>query len=278
MFFEMIKKSPKTFLKYSLIGFIMNFLMACQTQQVFNVQAMDTHAIDDWREGAPYKHWVVERIASDSKKKRLFVYLEGDGRPYVFNRYIASDPTPRYPLALHLMLKGAKHDALYIARPCYHQLSDGCTAWFWTQGRYSDKVITSMITVLKNFLSKHTYEEVVLIGYSGGGVIATFMALQIPEVTSLVTIAANLDIHAWTHFHGYDALTDSNNAIEVLEALPQKNIIHFVGKKDNNVPFYLNEKSIVSAGHRVHIEASFDHRCCWLKAWPRLLKQYGFVN
>jgi pimeloyl-ACP methyl ester carboxylesterase len=131
-----------------------------------------------------------------------------------------------------------------------------------------------MVAALRSFLALHSYRRLVLIGYSGGGTIAWLMAASLPETTMVVTVAANLDTDGWARIHGYSALEGSLNPALLPELRPAIVQLHYVGGRDRNVP-----PSIVRAFARHHPRArvveiaDFDHVCCWIERWPRLLAE-----
>ena len=141
------------------------------------------------------------------------IYLEGDGLPWLRPNLMARDPTTRNPVALRLMLKDPG-PAVYLGRPCYHQLDDRplCTPWHWTAGRYSGTVVDSMATAIKKLTgTEPASTRIGLVGYSGGGALAMLIAQRLPQVDHVITIAGNLDPSAWTSLHGYSPLTGSEN-------------------------------------------------------------------
>ena len=88
----------------------------------------------------------------------------------------------------------------------------------------------------------------------------------------MVTIAANLDIDEWTRIHGYSPLSGSLNPALAPALTPAIDQLHYVGGRDTNVT-----PSIVGAFARRHPGAhvieipEFDHRCCWIERWPKLV-------
>ena len=203
----------------------------------------------------------------------LHVYVEHDGTPWVRPDRVSADPTPRTPFALELMAKdsGAR---LLLGRPCHFDPHPDppCDPRVWTHERYSPAVVDSMVAALRSFLSAHPHERVVLVGYSGGGTLAWLIAARVPEATGVVTIAANLDVDAWTRIHGYSALAGSLDPALAPALAPGIDQRHYVGGHDTNVP-----PSVVRSFARRHPEArvieiaEFDHECCWIERWPALL-------
>jgi hypothetical protein len=204
----------------------------------------------------------------------LHVYLSGDGSPWINRTHVAADPTPRNPVALQLMALDPG-PSLYLGRPCYHGLADsvGCDASIWTSGRYSERVADSMAAALQRFLRGAGYRRVVLIGYSGGGVLAWLLASRIRETELLVTVAANLDIDAWTRLHDYTPLYDSLNPATLPPLPPSIRQLHLVGLRDSNVPPSLVRAALTGAGEQAIVAAKpADHRCCWEGLWPGILQ------
>jgi esterase/lipase len=114
--------------------------------------------------------------------------------------------------------------------------------------------------------------DFVLIGHSGGGVLAMLLAPRIPNVKMVVTIAANLDIDRWTQYHGYSPLLSSLNP--ATQAPLPDNIVqlHLVGESDSNVPIQLVRPVIdkQSNAQLLHYPG-YDHTCCWTESWPSIL-------
>lgn len=202
----------------------------------------------------------------------LHIYLGGDGQPWREGQP-AANPTGRRPLALELMVQDSA-PAVYLGRPCYHQASlpAACRPELWTGGRYSPAVLEPMVDALLALVRERTPGEVVLIGYSGGGALAALAAPRLADMTSvsLITLAANLDTAAWTAHHRLLPLATSlNPARQPPSGLPE---VHLLGEEDAIVPAV----TVKQYGHQ-HPQArflyltGFDHRCCWVQAWPTLL-------
>jgi dienelactone hydrolase len=122
-----------------------------------------------------------------------------------------------------------------------------------------------MVKVLKLWLNKHSFKQVVLIGYSGSGTLAVLMAPYVPEVKTIVTVATNLDVEAWSRYHGYKPLPDSlNPAWIVLNANLRQ--IHIAGLDDNIVPAQIIKFYVEKQVNALYLPyAHYDHHCCWVK-------------
>lgn len=217
----------------------------------------------------------VFRNAQRLQRDTLNVYLEGDGMPWALRYFVVSDPTPRWPMMLHLMARD-ESAAVYIGRPCYNGFAKeaGCDASLWTSARYSRTVVNSMVDIVAAELALTGASRVNLFGHSGGGALALLMAEKLPQTDTIVTIAGNIDIDAWTRLHGYSPLFGSLNprARPALDdAITQ---VHLLGEGDRNIPPSLalewigrqpNSYGVVYAG--------FNHSCCWSKDWARIVRQ-----
>jgi hypothetical protein len=222
-------------------------------------------------------HHVAYVAGALERSDTLHVYIEHDGTPWLDLMHPAADPTPRSPLALELMAEDSG-PRLFLGRPCYFAAREEprsiCTPLLWTHQRYSPEVVASMVAALRHFLELHPFRRVVLIGYSGGGTLAWLMAAHVPETAEIVTVAANLDTDDWTRIHDYSPLAGSLNPALMPPLPPTISQFHYVGGRDRNVP-----PSVVQSFARRHPEArvielaDFDHECCWIERWPKLIEQ-----
>jgi hypothetical protein len=227
-------------------------------------------------EGAGYTHRVYWNArALQTSSERLHLYIGGDGTPWLGTGRPARDPTPRDPLMLRLMARDTA-PAVYLGRPCYagEQHHENCSAWDWTHGRYSERVVNSLALAARRIIDQTNATDLMVIGYSGGGTLAMLLADRLDMVTDVVTVAGNLDVDAWTRLHGYSELSGSLDPAK-RGALPTRvRQWHWLGENDTNVPPELVISAIRSANHiRVQVLEGFDHRCCWEKQWPRLLER-----
>jgi hypothetical protein len=201
----------------------------------------------------------------------LHVYLDGDGTPWIGSQP-AADPTPRNPLMLRLMALDPV-SAVYVGRPCYHGTAAiaPCSARLWTKERYSDEVIDSLSTVVRQFMTQEGYERVAWFGHSGGGTTAVLLAERFPETAALVTIAASLDTAAWAAYTGHEDLSGSLNPASSPPLSPQIQQRHYAGGKDRIVPPALTATVAGRLGAPLRVIDNYDHVCCWEQLWPHIL-------
>ena len=224
----------------------------------------------EWVSGTAFQHAVFSR--SRAATRSLHVYLDGDGTP-AFDGVAASDPTPRHPLVLELMARD-RGPVLYLGRPCYHGAAPpvtACRSELWTSERYSEVVVASMATALRRVMHDRGAERLVWFGYSGGGVLAMLLAPRFPETVAVVTVAANLDLDAWTAVHGYAALRGSLNPARQ-PAWPRPVYRrHYAGAADRVVPSDIVRRGAGDPATVVVVPA-YDHTCCWPAMWPAIVE------
>lgn len=219
-----------------------------------------------------HRIYVNKQVQQQADNPVIHVYLDGDGTPWENHRWITDDPSPRNHLVLNMMMQD-QAPAILLGRPCYlgFSQSTACHHKYWTSHRYSHQVVSSMTKVLNAWIQSKRYKKVVLIGYSGGGTLAMLIAPAIKSVDTVITVAANLDIVAWSQLHGYSPLFGSLNPAEF--SLPEEiKQFHLTGEEDHVVP-----KSIVKKISKKNSQATFvsfaeyNHHCCWGDDWLGIL-------
>ena len=207
----------------------------------------------------------------------LTVYLEGDGRAWVSRTQLAEDPTPSDPLALRLAAVDPAPAILYLARPCQYvegAAARHCTPFYWSSGRLAPEVVDAAIRAIDAAMAESGAASVELLGYSGGGALAVLIAARRRDVLRVVTIAADLDLAAWTHHHGVTPMRGSLDPVAEaarVAALPQ---LHYVGADDEIVPPSIVEGFRRAAGlsaDRLVVVPGYTHNCCWAETWPDLV-------
>ena len=220
--------------------------------------------------------------------RRVHVYLDGDGEPWAGDG-VREDPSPRGELVRRLLQRDSR-PALYLGRPCHftRAFDAACTPADYTFGRYSSRVLDSLAAALANALPAPVAGgdgvEVVLVGHSGGGALAMLLAgrwqatsgLRPHRLVGVVTLAANLDLAAWTALHGYTPLHGSLDPALQPALPPAVRQLHFVGGRDRQVPEAVVRSGLrAQPGAAVRVQAAYDHRCCWLADWPALVGAFA---
>lgn len=223
--------------------------------------------------GERFEHvYYRARPSTQGQGEPLHVYLEGDGTPWLAPGRPSTDPTPRNPVAFELLLLDPG-PALLLARPCTHGLASttGCHPLIWTHRRYAPEVVASLAAALRHLAGE---QPIVLIGFSGGGVLAWLLAERLPNCVALVTLASNLDVEQWRLEQGYSPLIGSLNPATRPPLRPQLIAWYLFGADDQNVtPLLAQRWQRRHPTARVELLPGVDHRCCWSHRWPRLLRE-----
>lgn len=201
---------------------------------------------------------------------RLSVYVEGDGYAWATRSRPSADPTPRAPVALGMAARETRGSVLYVARPCQFVTSPACSPDVWTRNRFSTTVVQAVAEAIEAERRAVGAVEVHLTGYSGGGIVAALVAARLDSVAGLVTVAAPLDVDAWTRHHGVSPV-DGDRPMAAAARLRDVAQLHLVGGEDRIVPAEM-VSSYLSAVRptcaEMRIIPQFDHHCCWERLPP----------
>lgn len=222
-----------------------------------------------------FRHLVYQRI-NLPPSERLHIYIEGDGNPGT-NDSPSADPTPSFALALRLANEDSK-DVAWIGRPCYYGMQDAarCEPKYWTSHRYSEEVVRNMANAIER-VREPEHNEIVLIGYGGGGAIAALLESRVEGVVAVVTIAGNLDIDEWARQQNAGPLHGSLNPARQ-DTNPEIPKYQLVGDKDHIIPM---KTSVAYGDSRENVNLTvyqgFDHLCCWERKWSDFLSDLSLA-
>jgi dienelactone hydrolase len=209
----------------------------------------------------------------------LTVYIEGDGLAWINGQQPSSDPTPNNPLALRLALAHPKGNAAYLGRPCQYvgAGSAGCAEAYWTHQRFAPEVIEASSLALDGLKQQFGATKITLVGYSGGAAVALLLAARRSDISQVITVAGNLDHHAWTQRMKIEALTGSLNPADAIAQLPHIPQTHFAGDVDKTIPQSLTidfaQRFPLANRPLVIVTPGYGHQCCWADDWPQRLSE-----
>ena len=209
----------------------------------------------------------------------MVVYIEGDGRAWINPWQPSSDPTPTDPIALRLAAVDPARPLIYLARPCQYVFVPSCHSRFWTSERLSAAVVAAFQQIIDDARQRTKSDRVALVGYSGGGALATLIAEQRADVAWLITVVANLDLAAWVRLSDIERMSGSLDPAMRAAAVKRLPQVHFTGANDRVVPptvvYSFFARLSPGSAARIIVLPGFDHECCWAAAWPRLLELSG---
>lgn len=209
----------------------------------------------------------------------LTIYIEGDGAAWPTPYHPPHDPTPARPVALALAAADTSSAVVYLGRPCqYLDATElrSCDSAYWTERRFAADIVAAYDGVINQQKSALAARRIMLIGYSGGGVLATLLAARRDDVEMLVTVASPLAVNEWTRWHGASSLTGSLDPAELGENVRLPRSVHFVGAEDKIVPPAIVDRFVRRKGGRIEVIPDFDHECCWVRQWATLLGRATF--
>lgn len=205
----------------------------------------------------------------------LTIYIEGDGLAWLSSDTPSTNPTPLNPIGLKLAIRDKKHTPIvYLARACQFVFGidwGACRLDDWTNSRFSPAIVNATQQAVNELKAQYRAKKIILIGYSGGGAIATLVAAGRSDVIRLITIAGTLDTEAWVRQNNLSPLRGSLNPADAWQSLTTILQTHWVGGKDTVVP---KEVALAYASRfpsakkpEIKIMPTFDHTCCWATAW-----------
>ena len=179
-----------------------------------------------------FKIYSLEKIRNDGK---LIIYIEGDGMSWVDRFTISSNPTPNNPTAFKLALLDSNDNVIYLARPCQFEWSNNCNKDTWTLSQYSTSVLSGYKSIIEELSGK--YEEIHLVGYSGGAGIAMYLGgINNKSIKSIRTVAGNINHNALTQLLNITNLSKSLNFYPIVEKTNKVPQVHYYGLEDKVVP------------------------------------------
>jgi len=175
---------------------------------------------------------------SSSSDQPLFVVVEGDGAAWSLDKSPPSDPTPRSGAGARLASALANGRAvLYLARPGQYlspEQAARSSIHHWTDRRFAIGPVEALGALIDRALEPG--QEMILVGFSGGGVLAAELALRRRDILALITIAAPLDLDGWTRLHNISPLATVSGDLPSSLGKATFAQRHLYGGRDRIVP------------------------------------------
>ena len=229
------------------LGVTLCFLSACASspRQKASALAQEQGFAEHLFSTQPFTLYGLLRPGLSPHSKILRVYIEGDGHAWESRTRPSEDPTPRNPVALRLAMADPGPDpVLYLARPCQYVQGENwrqCSKRYWMSARLGPEVINSLDAAIAQAKAACGAEQVILVGFSGGGGVAALLAAMRQDVVFLGTVAGNLDTERWADLQGVSQLAESLNpktVVSSLRHLPQR---HLSSRTDAVMPPEISE-------------------------------------
>lgn len=201
----------------------------------------------------------------------LTIYIEGDGLAWLSTDTPSTNPTPINPIGLKLAIHDkTHHPVVYLARACQYISGknwETCRMADWTNARFSPAIIHATQQAIDALKLRYRAKKIRLVGYSGGGAIATLVAANRTDVIRLITIAGPLDTDAWTRQKNLTPLRGSLNPADAWTSLTTVKQTHWVGGNDTVIPkevaFAYANRFPSGKKPTIKVVPTYSHACCW---------------
>ena len=179
--------------------------------------------------------FAIYSLQKVNNNQEVVVYIEGDGLSWIDRFTPSSDPTPTNPLAFKLAKLDKSPNVIYLARPCQYVQNNQCQKETWTKLQYSNGIISNYIKILKEV--KNVHSTVHLVGYSGGSVIAMYLAsIKELNIKSVTTVAGNIKPGEFTRMLNISPYRTSLNLRDIEKNIQSISQTHYYGNKDKVIP------------------------------------------
>ena len=214
--------------------------------------------------------FLIYSLQKINNNKDVVVYIEGDGLSWIDRFTPSSDPTPVDPLTFKLAKLDQNPNVIYLARSCQYIRNNECRKEIWTKLQYSKPIIGLYEQILEEIAQRHS--KVHLIGYSGGSVIAMYLAssLDKKKVKSVRTIAGNINPNEFTKLLNLSSYQTSINLDLIDDKIKDISQTHYYGNKDKVIPkeIYSNYQDQYLNNSCVQItKVNASHTKGWQKFW-----------
>lgn len=199
------------------------------------------------------------------------IYIEGDGRAFNAMGKPSYNPTPQGKMIREAAFGDSSPNVVYLARPCQYLMSGICSERHWTTARFAPEVINAEAEAIRQIAGGR---EVILIGYSGGAMIAGLIAVNKPDikVKKVITIAGNLDHLAWTTYHKLPPINESLNLESYQTQFALVPQYHYAGAEDKVIPPFLI-RQFVNNDNLVKIVPSATHATGFEPIYPEIWQE-----
>ncbi len=225
-------------------------------------------------------------VNSGYADETLTVFIEGDGAPWENNGFSPpADPTPQKPIGLELTIQETKIQIqtnvqstrtpgrviAYLSRPCQFVKRRPCRPDLWTDGRYGDRAMQLITEALVSLMQTTNTRRLYIVGYSGGGVVAKLLEKHLDGLECIVTLAAPLDLGAWTSRLRISPLQITKSQASTQKSTPEVISSHYIGDHDKLVRLSdLGGYAVPSPHNSVISLPGVSHNQGWLQHWSNI--------
>ncbi len=156
---------------------------------------------------------------------------------------------------------------VWLGRLCQYvrDRDPACTPGDWTLDRFSPAAVRATNVALDQLKARAQSARIVLVGWSGGGTLAALVAAERSDIDALVTIAAPLDLAAWTTQMRISPLPAEGDPARVVTLRPVARWVHLHGGRDGVVRAQPQIEAARSLGAQALLWPGETHACCWAR-------------
>lgn len=203
----------------------------------------------------------------------LTIVIEGDGLSHDRRGRPTADPTPPRATGLEIARAWPTGPKAWLGRLCQYTAHEdrACAPADWTTGRFSPVAVATAGAAIDQLKAASGARRVRLVGWSGGGTLAMLVASGRADVAGVVTLAAPLDLEAWTRDRGLTPFDSAQDPAR-LPPMPEVPQAHLFGAFDPVVPPRTAlEAARRLAGRAGRVEVWPErHACCWARRANKL--------
>ena len=214
------------------------------------------------------------------------IYIEGDSKAIAltpdtdkvnFREFWGVDATRDNPVGLHLASRDLSENLAYLARPCQNVKfpeKHGCDPKYWGEDRFAPEVLEAYDVALNDIAARWNITDFHLVGFGGGANIAGVLAARRSDVSTLRTVAGDLNPRFVDNEHSVSVSSNAVLAIDFGATLAKVPQHHFVGAADEIVTpgTYHSYRQAIGLSDCIHYSLiqDADHTNGWVEKWPQL--------
>ncbi len=212
------------------------------------------------------------------------IYIEGDTvtstasqNDFKLDGLLGIDATRTNPVGLHLASRDLSENLSYLSRPCQYVKfpeKKDCNPKYWGADRFAPEVIEAYQLALDDVAARWDITDFHLVGFNGGANIAAVLAATRNDVSTLRTVAGDLNPEFVDNVKNIPVSSNAVLAVDYgskLASIPQH---HFIGAADDIVTpgTYHSYRQAIGLSDCIHYSLiqDADHTRGWVEKWPQL--------
>lgn len=262
----------------TLLIISLNFLASCTSNVQQRTELSDQVAINNSfkKELVKSDNFLITTYQKiQDHTQPIVFYIEGDGLPQK-GGFLTDNPTPIKQMLIKLAVLDKRPNVVYVGRLCQYtpmELNPKCKQNYWGSERFSIETVNVINDIIAKISQNKPYS---LIGFSGGGTIATLIAAQDKNVKDIITLAGNLDTDEFLKLQGLPGyFINSINPVKIAGKINHIPQLHISGGADSRVPKIILDNYLAASGSSTCVQSKIysgiAHQGAWYKIWQEIL-------